>query len=84
MAITAEQFSTMTEAEKFALFQKLQAARKAQKLTLKVSAKGAVSVYGMGKWPVTLYSGQWERLLESAQEIRDFIEANSDVLSSKE
>ena len=34
-----------------------------QTITLKVSAKGAVSVYGMGKWPVTLYGEQWERLL---------------------
>ena len=35
-----------------------------QTITLKVSAKGALSVYGMGKWPVTLYAGQWKRLLQ--------------------
>lgn len=53
------------------------------KLTLKVSAKGAVSVYGMGRWPVTLYSEQWGRLLDSAEQIRSFIEANVDSLSVK-
>lgn len=54
------------------------------KLTLKVSAKGAVSVYGMGRWPVTLYKGQWERLLGYAQEVRDFIAAHEDELASKD
>lgn len=54
------------------------------KLTLKVSKAGAVSVYGMGKWPVTLYSQQWERLMDAAEQIRAFIVANADSLSVKE
>lgn len=62
---------------------KLKATRNA-KLTLKVSEKGALSVYGMGKWPVTLYIGQWERLLDNAIDIRMFIEANRDRLSTKD
>ena len=41
-------------------------------LRLKVSEKGAVSVYGMGKFPVTLYKEQWLRLLDIADEIRAF------------
>lgn len=54
-----------------------------QTITLKVSAKGALSVYGMGKWPVTLYSGQWQRLLQPSvvQGIRDFLETHADELS---
>lgn len=62
---------------------KLKASRNS-KLTLKVSAKGAISVYGMGKWPITLYSQQWERLLDNAEDIRAFIAANADLLSVKE
>lgn len=54
------------------------------KLTLKVSKAGAVSVYGMGKWPVTLYSQQWEKVLDAEEQIRAFIVANADSLSVKE
>lgn len=61
----------------------LAAANKPRKLTLKVSEKGAVSVYGMGKFPVTLYQGQWERLLAAGDEITRFIEANRAVLAVK-
>lgn len=53
-------------------------------VSLKVSEKGAVSVYGLGRFPVTLYKGQWERLLATADQIREFIEANHDKLKSKE
>ena len=66
-----------------ALKAKLALANKPRKLTLKVSEKGAVSVYGMGKFPVTLYSQAWERLLDHADEIKSFIEANRAVLSVK-
>ena len=54
------------------------------KLSFKVTDKGGVSVYGMGKWPVTLYAGQWERLLAVKDEILAFLEANKDRLSVKE
>jgi hypothetical protein len=54
------------------------------KLALKVSEKGALSVYGMGRFPVTLYKEQWLRLLSMAEEIKAFIEANQDGLKSKE
>ena len=55
-----------------------------QGLTLRVSAKGALSVYGMGRWPVTLYRGQWERLLGEGKAILEFIEANASSLSVKD
>jgi hypothetical protein len=54
------------------------------KLALKVSEKGALSVYGMGRFPVTLYKEQWLRLLGVADEIKAFIKANDASLKSKE
>ena len=66
-----------------ALTAKLAVANKPRALTLKVSEKGAVSVYGMGKWPVTLYGEQWMRLLKHSAEISAFIEANASLLSTK-
>jgi hypothetical protein len=54
------------------------------KLSLKVSEKGALSVYGMGRFPVTLYKEQWLRLLVIADEIKAFIECNNDRLKTKE
>lgn len=54
-----------------------------RKLSLKVSEKGALSLYGMGRFPVTLYRGQWERLLAAAPEIKAFIEANAALLAVK-
>jgi hypothetical protein len=53
-------------------------------LTLKVSEKGAVSLYGMGRFPVTLYKEQWLRILASASEIEAFIRDNESRLKSKE
>jgi hypothetical protein len=54
------------------------------KLAMKVSEKGALSVYGMGRFPVTLYKEQWLRLHEMADEIKAFIEANQGSLKAKE
>ena len=59
-------------------------ARAASRLHLKVSDKGAVSLYGMGKWPVTLYKGQWEVLLDNIETIKDFIKDNDHLLKVKE
>ena len=53
-------------------------------ISLKVSEKGALSVYGLGRFPVTLYKGQWERLLATADQIREFMTANQDKLKTKE
>lgn len=52
-------------------------------ITFKVSQKGAVSVYGMGRFPVTLYKEQWLRLLSKAEDLKAFIEENEDQLASK-
>jgi hypothetical protein len=53
-------------------------------IRMKVSEKGAVSVYGMGRFPVTLYKEQWLRLLDMSADIRAFIAANEAQLKSKE
>ena len=53
-------------------------------ITLKVSEKGAVSLYGMGRFPVTLYKEQWLRILGNASEIEAFIRDNEARLKSKE
>lgn len=52
-------------------------------MSLKVSEKGGVSVYGLGRFPVTLYKEQWTRLLDMADEIRAFIETNAGKLKTK-
>lgn len=52
-------------------------------LYLKVSQKGAVSLYGMGRFPVTLYKEQWTRMLDFGDEIREFIKSNEGQLKTK-
>jgi hypothetical protein len=53
-------------------------------LRFQVSEKGAVSVYGLGRFPVTLYLEQWENLLSHTDELRRFIEANRAHLKIKD
>lgn len=53
-------------------------------ISMKVSEKGGLSVYGLGRFPVTLYREQWEKLLGIAEEIRDFIRENDGALKKKE
>ena len=53
-------------------------------LSFKVSEKGAVSVYGLGRFPVTLYFEQWIKLLSHIDELRTFMEANKSKLKLKE
>ena len=53
-------------------------------LSYKVSEKGAVSVYGMGRFPVTLYKSQWETLFANVEGIQEFIKANASKLSTVE
>ena len=65
------------------------AALKSQKqtsgsLTFKVSAKGAVSVYGLGRFPVTLYQEQWDKLMNASEDLKRFIDENRANLKKKE
>jgi hypothetical protein len=57
--------------------------RSSRGVSLKVSEKGGVSVYGLGRFPVTLYKEQWTRLLEMADDIRTFIRENESKLKAK-
>lgn len=57
---------------------------KSRDITFKVSQKGALSVYGMGRFPVTLYKEQWEKLLDRKDDILEFISANEAELKTKE
>ena len=61
----------------------LAAASKPKALSMKVSEKGAISIYGLGRFPITLYRGQMERLISHAPTITAFIQANSALLSVK-
>lgn len=51
---------------------------------MKVSEKGALSVYGLGRFPVTLYKEQWEKLLDPGEAIRQFLAENDQLLKKKE
>jgi hypothetical protein len=59
-------------------------AKKAPNVSFKVSTKGAVSVYGLGRFPVTLYAGQWERLFSHADALKAFIAANAATVARKD
>jgi len=59
-------------------------ASKPKTLSMKVSEKGGLSVYGLGRFPVTLYVQQWERLLGVIDEVKEFIDANRAILKVKE
>ena len=79
-----------TEAELQAELEKLKAenaalkARPVRAISMKVSEKGGLSVYGLGRFPVTLYREQWTKLLDMADDIRAFIKENDGTLKKKE
>jgi len=80
---TPEQKLARLEAENRALRDQIEQ-RKPGQLRLKISEKGGVSVYGLGRFPVTLYKEQWTRLLDYADEIRSFIIDNDQLLKAKQ
>jgi hypothetical protein len=53
-------------------------------LEFRVSEKGGVSVYGLGRFPVTLYYEQWKRLLDRSEDLKTFMEENKSRLKLKE
>ncbi len=58
--------------------------KKSKDIFFKVSQKGAVSAYGLGRFPVTLYQEQWTRLLDKKEDILEFIQENESQLKTKE
>lgn len=63
--------------------EQLKAGRKRGVIDFRVSEKGAVSVYGLGRFPVTLYYEQWIRLLDNAEQLKEFMEENKSSLKLK-
>lgn len=76
--------SKMSQAELIAMVQAMQA-QPARKLSMKVTEKGGLSVYGLGRFPITLYRSQWERLLDAdtVTALKAFIETNAKLLAVK-
>jgi hypothetical protein len=80
---------SMSNEDMLAMIAKLKAennalrTRSSKALTVRVSKVGAVSVYGLGRFPVTLYKSQWDKLLGAADDIKAFIVANESQLAVK-
>ena len=68
---------------KLAELEKQNQTRKRGSLEFRVSEKGGVSVYGLGRFPVTLYYEQWMRLLDQVDQLREFLESNKGSLKLK-
>ena len=89
----AHSLADKTQAELIELIASLRAAQPATRaISFKVTAKkadgsgtdGAISAYGLGRFPVTLYAGQWERLMAHTDALKAFIAANSAIISRKQ
>ncbi|MGA2984922.1 MAG: hypothetical protein ABSG32_14000 [Terriglobia bacterium] len=68
---------------RIAELEKQAGAKKTGKVEFKVSEKGGVSVYGLGRFPTTLYYEQWTKLLDAGEDLRAFLEANKSRLKLK-
>jgi len=68
---------------RLAELEKQQGQRRTGSLEFRIGEKGGVSVYGLGRFPVTLYYEQWIRLLDAAEKLREFLEQNKDKLKLK-
>lgn len=81
--MTREEMQALILQQKEMIEKLAAAAMKKQTISLKVSEKGALSAYGIGRWPLTLYRSQWEAVLGKADDIRAFIKANDHLLKAK-
>jgi len=68
---------------RLAELEKHQGTRRSGSLEFRVGEKGGVSVYGLGRFPVTLYYEQWVRLLDASDKLREFLEENKSKLKLK-
>lgn len=80
--LSPELLANLSKEQLLAVIEGLKSAP-AQRLTCKVSEKGALCVYGLGRFPVTLYASQWERLFAHADAIQAFAKANASKLATK-
>jgi len=92
--LTKEQLASKSPAELIAIINGLESKKEAiagemtvkigkRTFTLRVSTKGAVSVYGFGRFPVTLYREQWEFMFQIVDHVKAFIASNVDKLTTK-
>jgi hypothetical protein len=82
---TVEEQLAAANAEKAALQAQLDAekAKRVREVYLKISEKGGLSIYGIRRFPITFYVEEWIRILDMEPEIRSFLEAHQDKLSTK-
>ena len=80
--INTQALQGMSQAELIALVTAM-ATQPARKLSFKVGEKGGISIYGLGRFPVTAYVAQWERILDAQDELKAFIVANEKLLTRK-
>ena len=80
----ADEATLQAEVERLKAENEALKARTSRGVSMKVSEKGAVSVYGLGRFPVTLYKEQWTKLLDMAGDIRAFIKEHEGALKAKE
>ncbi len=83
MALLPSNLSTLSREDLIAALIAAQDAKR-QKITCKVTEKGALSLYGLGRFPVTLYKSQWESLLSNVEMIREALIVNASKLTTKE
>lgn len=69
---------------KLAELEKQQGSKRTGSLEFRVGEKGGVSVYGLGRFPVTLYYEQWNRLLDASDKLKEFLEQNKSKLKLKD
>lgn len=83
--MNTKNLNEMSNADLVALIQQMQLKQnKPKEITAKVSTKGALSIYGLGRWPVTLYASQWKRLLAHVDYVNQALEVNKSNLTEKE
>lgn len=81
--INVTALKAMTQEQLIAAFIE-QSRQSERKITCKVTEKGGVSVYGLGRFPVTLYGSQWDKLAANMSQIMSFVETNRSLLSTKD
>lgn len=82
MAINLATLQGKSQDELLAIIAGMSAATE-RKLSLKVTEKGGVSLYGLGRFPVTLYASQWDKLISSIDHVKAFVDTNRHLLAVK-
>ncbi len=81
-ALNQAALSAMTSEQLITLITTM-AAQPAKRLSYKVGEKGGISIYGLGRFPVTAYASQWERIIADVDNLKAFMVANEALLTRK-